>query len=765
MNPEDKVEKIKELITKNSFAELKAFFEEYCILSDDFNNFNEILIYCIESNATSKILEYIINARKDKDLNFECEVDGKTKVPLFEAIKNNAFDKADMLIKNNANINYEYKNYGDIYRYLYLYLNKSINTENLKYILNNDFKLNFSHIYPLILTNKSKFIEIIYKHNYIKYYTKLIKKLINLSKNKIATSNKALKEIINDKDKLQIDDVFYEDGYRKGYNDILRILFKYDVSSKKRLYRRIIKYNLLEKSIECNDYNYIKRIIQLKPFNYKCMNYEVILKNTIKDFGNSDTNKKRISKLLIDSFIFSSSDKKMDSNNDTITNNYYKQEYFNLVLNYAIKENSMTTVEYLIENEKYKSNLNINIKDINNEYPLVTALYCQQNKIFQYLIEHGGDCNTKNNNGISLLVLAIQRENYEIFEYIIEKPKLNIDEKCSNGYSAFMTAMNQNSTSFVESILDYCDDNNISIDINEKDDSGNYPITKAINKNNFDLVILLMEYSIEHKIDMNLKDINGYSLLYLSYKQGFIDMFKYLIEYLDINQIDCTGQSILFHAVNNDDIDMVKYLISNGADLNIRDKHNNSVIDYAIFNGKKETLKILSQKDSLSLNNYNSKKETPLISLIKSTSFSEEEKKDIIRNFINKGCDINKSDKKFNLPPLIHAKYLFESELYNIINDKKLFFTEINKDDIKKIKHLLASILNINITEDNGNTLLHEAVLNKKPEIVKLLIEKGINKRIINFNGEDANDLNEKQNKMINEDKNKIYNEIRDLLK
>lgn len=67
----------------------------------------------------------------------------------------------------------------------------------------------------------------------------------------------------------------------------------------------------------------------------------------------------------------------------------------------------------------------------------------------------------------------------------------------------------------------------------------------------------------------------------------------------------------------------------------------------------------------------------------------------------------------------------------------------------------------------SGNTLLHEAVINKKPKIVKLLLENGINKSLKNYNGENTNDLNESIIKSENDysNENSIYFEIHELLK
>ncbi|OUM70570.1 hypothetical protein PIROE2DRAFT_66691 [Piromyces sp. E2] len=118
-------------------------------------------------------------------------------------------------------------------------------------------------------------------------------------------------------------------------------------------------------------------------------------------------------------------------------------------------------------------------------------------------------------------------------------------------------------------------------------------------------------------------------------------------------------------------------------------------------------------------------------------------------------------------------KLLFDTELCNIVHDLDYFFAEIKIGNMYNIKRILSSTLDINMKSKNGNTLLHEAVRNKKPEIVKLLIEKGIDKQIKNNEGESAYELNEKMNKNDtkesdtrenNENLNMAYSEIRNLL-
>jgi len=155
----------------------------------------------------------------------------------------------------------------------------------------------------------------------------------------------------------------YRKADEKNFNNMLRILFKNDDSSKNKLYRRIIKYNLLEWSVEINDLKYVEKLLDIKAFNYKCVNYDKILIKAIEGLNDSNSNRNGISKLLIDSFIYDSNTSN-NLSNDTLINASYDQQYFNLILNILIKKHYFEVIKDLIEDEKYKTSLDINIKDI-----------------------------------------------------------------------------------------------------------------------------------------------------------------------------------------------------------------------------------------------------------------------------------------------------------------------------------------------------------------------------------------------------------------
>eukprot|EP00833_Pecoramyces_ruminatium_P006505 jgi/Orpsp1_1/1180537/evm.model.c7180000073809.1 len=502
-----------------------------------------------------------------------------------------------------------------------------------------------------------------------------------------------------------------------------------------------------------------------------------------------------IMKLLIEKALNLSSreiNKKNDKGDDSCLvpskSKKFDTYYLNIILNMAIENKNLTLVKYLMENEEYSHNININERNENDEYPIITAFYANSIEIFKYLLEKGANSNTKNKNGTSLLSLVIDRYNYNVkfIKYLFEK----------------------------------------NVNINEKDASGNYPLIKAIYKDDFDSVILLIKYGIKHHIDMNVDDINGNTPLTLSYKIEHHGIFKFLVKYLDVNRKDANGNSILYYAILNNDVETSKYLISNGADLNFVDKFGNSAFDISI-NKCTDLLTVLINNKNLLLNKPNMRGETPLISIIKSiNSYINKEKKISyyylnisfkIASLIERGSDVNFVDKDGNTP-LVYAiekkslsvvmlliknganinffiknrnlsvvmyaielnrvdivKYLVkcganinfknENDINVLINTSKIGKTKIfeylvknNVNDftseiIQKIildkrldllNILIENDLNINIKDDKGNTPLVYAIKCRNMEIIEYLINNGADCHNINDNDETIDNINYK---------------------
>jgi len=685
---EEQIETITSIIKENNFDKLEKYIKENDVVLKDLNSPSfDVLILAIENNVSLNMLKYIIEQSKYDTLNYVINEHSVQKVPLISAIMNNNFRYADMLIENKANIN----QFDVIY---YLFKINKMNNKNLRYILVNGF--NIKNITPylineLIETKNNHILKVIF--NYFIFNNSFILKLLHMYKKKEPISNLNLQDmLINEKSKIHINEKMYEKAIDKNNYEAVKILFEHDGSDSDMLYYKANKYDILEKAVKTNDYNFVKNILSYEDFNFKNINSKKIFMEANKN-NNLDIMKLLI-KVSLDSTTRSvpsspEHDGYMyESSNSSIP-------YLNYIINMAIKINNFDMVKYLIEGDDFKFYLKINEGDINGECPIITAFYEDNYEMFRYLLDHGANCNVKS-NGNSLLSLAI--DEYDNTKYL----KCLLQQK---------------------------------IDINEKDINDNYPFIKAIKKNNINVIIMLVKYSIRHNIDLNIMDNDGNTPLILSYRLNYFEIFRFLVKYLDINRKDSNGNTLLYYAILKEDIDTIEYLIDIGADINcIYNSGGKSALDLAISKGFKFINILLSNKNNILLNIPNMQGETPLITIIKSEDYTIEDKRRIITKMIKKGSNVNFIDKDGNTP-LVYAiqmkslpiiKMLIENGAYiNYTIKNSILMKAIGLGELDVVKYLVECNANINYKNEFGNTPLAYAISVKNENIVKYLIDCG----------------------------------------
>jgi len=380
-------------------------------------------------------------------------------------------------------------------------------------------------------------------------------------------------------------------------------------------------------------------------------------------------------------------------------------------------------------------------------------------------------------------------------EYILRNYNdISVNEIDSSGFTPLEYAINKNNANIVQMILNYGLKHEINLNVNEKDNSGNLPLIKAINKNNFDMIYAILDYYNRKNININIKDNNGNTpliLLYKNYKNNkksdssmFNKIFDYLLEHYDINQTDVSGNSILYYAICNKDIDVMKKLLNMDANLFLKNNFKKSPMDIAFNQKDYDVFKTIIEYGNIDFNIENIEGDSFLASIIKTRYFDDNKKKELIELLINKGVNINFLDKNGNTP-LVYAlqsdvsiyELLIENGAYiKTNNENDLFLDELvqskkydlldiicNGDsgyEMKELKFnsyclliknkkndllekIISSTQNFNIdmkNEENGNTLLHEAINNNNVDIIQYLIDYGANKYIKNNDEENAID-------------------------
>ena len=208
------------------------------------------------------------------------------------------------------------------------------------------------------------------------------------------------------------------------------------------------------------------------------------------------------------------------------------------VIHYASKGGLLSTVQYLIENEK----VDINIKNKNNDAPIHIASKYGHLPIVQYLIENENvDIDIKGNFEKTPLLYACENGHLPIVKYLISKGA-NIDAK--NG------------------------------DDHKKGDNLLHTATE-----NGDITIV--KYLVEQiNMDVNTKGYNDRTPLHIACQEGYSHIVEYLISNgANINAADSDGWTPLHIATFNNKDTIIRCLISHGANKNATTKDGRTPYD------------------------------------------------------------------------------------------------------------------------------------------------------------------------------------------
>jgi len=388
-----------------------------------------------------------------------------------------------------------------------------------------------------------------------------------------------------------------------------------------------------------------------------------------------------------------------------IDQQYYP--YLNLILNRIIDIGNLEMVKYMVENLPFKDILYR--KDLNGEYPLFQAVQSLKHPVFEYLIKQRNIddvVNSKNDNGNTLLDLAIQKKQVAIVKCLM----------------------------------------NHGVRLNEPDVNGNPPLMKAILQNNFEIVLLIVtHHSFENDgVDFSsCQDVNGNTPITLAYRRGLQKIFQLLIHYLDINIGDSNGNTVLHYALLKEDIPTIKLLIEQGAEITLKNKDGESVLDMALFKKNKDLMYFLLEIYPMnSLNKLNEKGETFLISLIKSKFYSESEKQQFLNLLIDKGTNVNELDDNQNYSPLTYAIQNKYKLLVNLLinngakvnhivktpSPRNLLMISLEQEDLDIVKCLVECNADISYRNDQQNSPWSVALSHNNIPIIEYLAKYYVKK-------------------------------------
>lgn len=281
--------------------------------------------------------------------------------------------------------------------------------------------------------------------------------------------------------------------------------------------------------------------------------------------------------------------------------------------------------------------------------------------------------NHQNQNGETFLHLALKSRKIQKAVWLLSK-NIKADIMDNDGLTAFDIAVNNQNHRIVRTLI-----NTTNVTLNKKDKFGRTILQDSIILGDHEMAKILLE----NGADINSKNNQNRNVIYDAVSYGNLEFIEYLLSFdnLELNNIDTSKDTILNHKTvkRNDNIAIM--LIENGADPTIINSDGKTYLSNCALIGI----------DSL----------------------------DIINTIIKCGFDINSKIANGNtiLMEMIDSILLLNK---NQDEQKRNSLLALTNALVKKG-------LNFNKVNQDNETVLFKAVRSNDDEIVKFLLEFGIN--------------------------------------
>jgi len=770
-------------IKSNDLENLKKYIEKNSLTVGKLNkgpvNY-DILLDAIDNCTSQELIEYCVSLYDNLNYSFN-----KTHVPLYLAVKKNNFKIADMLIKNNADINYLNENKGNILSYLLI---ESINHDNLKYVIDKGVDINYN----------------LYQNN----IDSLLTSIDNDKSEKEVSNffNPYLKKNVI----ITCFDYIYCEGCLMKHNALLEDIIKFkdfnpDKINEKTLklisgfksennsnsyYKLLIKSKLnviLERAIENKNIKQIKSIFQKVDISN-------IMEDTIMDI--------LIEKGIQDEEIYDL----LYKNICPLDESYIKK----LDKNKIIAEN-LGLIKSLIKNGFYvriKTDSNDMISYIDN--PLLYFAKNNCNILVEKLLENKVFVDKVDDMGFSSLYYTIQNKNNKLFNILLNKYNANIAVRnnmgqtpydyaielaCDNynmkSMEPFITTLEIIGKKYIKNIINDLENKKFN---EAKNDIEQLAVDVNLLYNNKTIMKIMIENIIDNEEIFNILFKKKAFILdtYFSNKQKHLviknsGLIKSIIKngfYVKdeaYNSIFLINDSLIYF-IKEGQNEIVKKLLENNAPVEKKIKKNGfTPIFQAIESRNYEIFNILINKYHSDITIKDNNNRTPLMLAIE---LSKKNKNDqIMKNIISKLDNYEnkkelkspiKEEKLFNLPnkfsdivglakeskakencyitdnSIIHEKSnIVNNEIFNVIDNTILSIIHaIEQKNFEKVVHVLnqpninvnqlyngKTIMNFMIENNIDNELIYNLLFKKKAYISDTYFNKNKNKLIISNSG------------------------------
>lgn len=230
----------------------------------------------------------------------------------------------------------------------------------------------------------------------------------------------------------------------------------------------------------------------------------------------------------------------------------------------ACEQRNVKIVKELLK----RSDIDVNLQDGNNVYPLKMAIVKEHDNIGIELLKHPNiDVNIYPHfQSKPILFLSYIYKTFKTMYAILNHPNIDINIKYkANNRNLLLYVLSENDDETAFKLLDYK-----GWEINHKDIHDQSALLYAITHGNFNLIKKILDYP---KVDVNIKDNLRITPLILAAQYSQKHIMKLLLDHpaIKVNEINTFGGSALTYAVFNNSYEIVKMLLEKPElDVNIK---------------------------------------------------------------------------------------------------------------------------------------------------------------------------------------------------
>lgn len=245
----------------------------------------------------------------------------------------------------------------------------------------------------------------------------------------------------------------------------------------------------------------------------------------------------------------------------------------------AVKIGDLELVKFLIENYE----ISLELADRDGRTALYMALCDENMEIAKYLIEKGANIHASNKYGTRAFDMLLRTRDMELIEEFISKG-CELNYKNSKSATTLHWAASSNNIELVKRIL-----RETPFTLMDSNDEGEMPIDFCTYGEMFKFIL-----KTEPRLEMNRCHSDGYYSIHKFIFSGIKDIAEIMLdEGIDINIKGIEGNSLMHCAVASQNLELIQMLIDRGSDVNIKNKYNYRPLHWAAEYGNLDVIKIL----------------------------------------------------------------------------------------------------------------------------------------------------------------------------